>query len=275
MKARFTLLIIAALLWPLATLDAQVGSNLISCWTMDESSDGSAGVTRNDSSANALHLTDVSPFAASGTGKVSNAVDLEMSNVEYLSRADNADLSIGGDVSFTITAWVNLESKPASNMAIVGKYATTSATGEYILRWDTTPDRFSWTVSTGAASTAVNATTLGAPSTGTWYFIAVRHDATNNLIRISGNGGAANTAAYSSTVPDTATEFRIGNSSQAGTNVFDGLIDEVAFWKTHLSDAEITDLYNGGSGRACSYIVGGGGGGGGSTPKHLQLLGVG
>ena len=84
--------------------------NLISYWKLDETSDGSGAVTRNDSHST-NHLTD-NNTTASGTGKINAGVDFERTNSEYLSRADNASLSPTSDISFNF--WVNFENAPGS-----------------------------------------------------------------------------------------------------------------------------------------------------------------
>ena len=81
-------------------------TNLKAFWSLNESSDGSGAVTRED-----LHgtndLTD-NNTVASGTGLVySNAADLEVSSGEFLRVTDNEDLTIG-DNDCTIVAWVNV-----------------------------------------------------------------------------------------------------------------------------------------------------------------------
>lgn len=46
--------------------------------------------------------------------------------------------------------------------------------------------------------------------------------------------------------PDNTANLVIGGRS-AGTNLYDGLLDEVAFWDSELSASEITEIYNSGS----------------------------
>lgn len=96
--------------------------------------------------------------------------------------------------------------------------------------------------------TAVMATNFGAPSLATWYFIAARHDAAANVISISVNDGTPNTAPHSGGAYDGTEKFGIGNTALPN-GYFDGQIDEVGLWKRYLTDAEITTLYNGGTGK--------------------------
>ena len=87
--------------------------NLISVWEMDEASgDAIDAHGSND-------LTDTNTVAAAA-GKINGARDFETGNSECFLLADNTDLSMG-DIDFSITAWVQLESKTADR-SIVGKY---------------------------------------------------------------------------------------------------------------------------------------------------------
>ena len=246
------------------SLFAAISDNLVSCWTMDEASG-----TRNDSAANANHLTD-NNTVASAAGKIGNAADFELSNAEFLSIASNASL-VMGNIDFTLVAWVNPESDATTKM-IVSKNNGGSDGNEYSLYESIGPGSagsfgVDYTGSSGAVGTSTS------HSLSTWYFLTARHDATADLLKINESGGATQSLATGGLAPATGTTgLRIGRRDEAGNPFYyDGLIDEVAIWKRALSDGEITDLYNSGNGRACSYIVPAAGG---SVPR-LLLLGVG
>ena len=75
-------------------------SGLIAYWTLDEASG-----TRVDAHGN-NDLSD-NNTVTSTTGKVGDAAAFATANSEYLSRADNADLSVG-NIDFTFDLWLNL-----------------------------------------------------------------------------------------------------------------------------------------------------------------------
>jgi hypothetical protein len=79
-----------------------------------------------------------------------------------------------------------------------------------------------------------------------------RHDAANNLLKISVND-------VTDSVAHTFGSFANVGAVHYMGNAWDGLIDESFFFKRFLSDAEVTDLFNAGAGRSYSYITGGGG----------------
>lgn len=222
--------------------------DLVSYWKLDEAS----GNAQDAHGSNTL--TD-NGTVGTGTGKVGNARDFERSNSEHFEVADNASLSMG-DVDWTITCWVNLESKPAFG-GIAGKLGTTSR--EYLLYYDGGLDRF---VAVSRATDDLSesfaaADVLGSPSTGVWYFIACWHDSVANEIGIQVDDGTADTTSHSGGTLDGGEAFRVGAFEPSGGHFFDGLIDEVGLWKRVLSGTEKTQLYNGGSGLAYESFGGG------------------
>src|SRR3990167_1102810 len=71
--------------------------SIVACYDLDDATDSSENgytLTNNNS------VTFVS-------GLVGNAGDFVLTSSQYLSRADNADLSVTGD--YSVSAWVNLD----------------------------------------------------------------------------------------------------------------------------------------------------------------------
>lgn len=227
-------------------------TNLIEHWPLNAASGDETGVH-----AGIVLTANASPGVA--LGKVGNGRDLELDSSQFFSAADSAALSTG-NIDFSIACWVNLESKPASIMSIVGKFASANPSNgrEYFLSWNNTADRFQFQVSTSgtAADATVSADVLGAPSTGTWYFIVAWHDSVNNVIGIQVNNGTANTAAHSAGLTNLTSAFQLGSrGNSTGSLFFDGVIDEVSFWKRILTTDEKTALYNSGSGIAYPFFT--------------------
>lgn len=202
-------------------------------------------------SSNHLTNNNTATFVA---GLVGNAVNLVAASIQYLSIADNAALSMG-DIDFTIAAWVRLASK-TTHRQIIDKGSVTSGTNpnnEYALNYIQSIDRFRFAVINSSDTAGlIAADNFGVPTTATWYFVVAWHDSVNNLIGISVNAGTANTTAWTTGVKDSTQPFLIGGGSSLP---MDGRIDEVGIWKRVLSGAEITELYNGGTGRNYAYIA--------------------
>lgn len=184
-----------------------------------------------DSSSNANTLTD-NNTVTSGTGKTDAvARDFERSNTEYFNRGDNAALSTG-DINFEIGMWVRFESIPAADSVsmLLGKRLASTNNLEYYLRYANGfgINAFNFEISSNGqigGLKSASATTFGAASINTWYYVKGGHDATNNLVWCSVNG-VANTAAHATGVFNGASDFRIGTSDGAGSfadEALDGL----------------------------------------------------
>jgi len=213
-----------------------------------------------DSYGFAEHLTETSGTIAATTGKVAGCRDFELGDTEYFTGASSLRNHFE-DLDWTIAAWVNLESI-ATSQYLVSKWNTTGNQRSYGLIYNTGTTNFEVLASsagTSATTTTLPASTFGTPSTGVWYFIVARYDATGDQLAISVNAGTVDTASHSGGVFDSTAAFRLGARGD-GTLNLDGLLDEVGIWLRRLSDAEVTELYNSGSGRDYAYIISGGGG---------------
>lgn len=217
--------------------------NLISYWSLEDAIDtpGTNDLTDNNG------VTFVS-------GKVGNAGSFPFGTSRYLSIANNTSLEVG-DVDATWTCWVYLNSTSTAK-GIFAKWAAAND-GDYRL-FHASGGAFIFTVRNSANSANAVATWGSNAAADTWYFVACRHDATANLISISVDAGTPVTAVLSGGTRISANGFAIGALNIAST-FHNGLVDEFGFWKRYLSDAEITELYNGGSGRDYAYIAGGAG----------------
>jgi len=224
-------------------------TDLIAWWALDET----IGTRADSHGSNDLSDNNSVGYA---TGKQGNAADFEKSSDQYLSIADNADLSFG-DEDFTICAWVKLESHTQSG-AIVAKYRFTGANQRaYLLRVDGGgTNKFQWALSgDGSASDSIYADNLGTVSDGIWYFVVAWHDSVNDEMGIQVNSGISDTKAYSSGCYDNTESFFIGIDNNVDTSRdLDGLVDEICIYGRILSQDEIDWLYNGGLGRAYSEL---------------------
>lgn len=223
-----------------------ITDSLISHWKLDEASGNALDAHGSNT------LVETSGTIGSAAGKVGNSRDFELGETEHFLIADNASLSTG-DIDFTLAAWVNPESITGANMWIAAKFGGAGAR-EYGLRL-TAAGLAEFIISNdGAGSVLATNTTFGALSPGTWYFLVGWHDSVNNEISVYTNG-TVTTTAYSLGVFDSTAGFSIGANS-GNIQHFDGLIDEVSFWKRVLTSTERTQLYNGGNGLAYPFLVG-------------------
>jgi hypothetical protein len=224
---------------PAAALTAAAGfpPDAVAYWTLDEASG-----TRADT-VGTNHLTD-NNTVGSAVGKIGTAGSFVRASSEYLSRADNAALSLGAS-DLTISAWVYLNSKPGGPNCIVSKYQ--SGTNEYLLYYDGSADRFRLLVYTSGSLVWVTANVPGSPALSTWHHVVGTFTLSGATGRLIVNDGTADSASGSGTPNDSTWAFTIG-ANALGTEAFDGRIDEVGIWKRVLTATEITALYNGGAG---------------------------
>ncbi len=209
--------------------------DLISYWTMDEASG-----TRADS-IGSNNLTDHNTVT-SAPGKVNGAAQFTHANSAYLSIADNPAVSVG-DIDFTFSTWVYLDSKPVGEMGILTKDMT-NVRPPFVLAWLNSSDRFVFGIGNPAASRGVVADSFGAPPLNTWTFLTAWHDATADTVNLQVNNGVVDSASTFGDAPDISTgDFEIGREDINNARTWDGRIDEVGFWKRTLSAGERSTLY--------------------------------
>lgn len=245
--------------------------NLVSYWKLDESSDGSGAVTRDDAhSTNDLTDNNTTP---SGTGKINNGANFAEANTEYLAIADASQtgLDVSGDLS--MQAWI----KPANggaNRLVVSKANGSGEFGFTMLQ--TSVNSILSTVDQDTGPTRSQARTSGTVDvTGSvWTHVVVTFNASNGQITIyfDGSSQALNIDTTNARgINNNAEPFSIASSGSGG-NSYNGLIDEVGIWSRVLTGTEVGELYNSGAGLAYPF-----------TPpsattvrsNFLSLLGVG
>ncbi len=198
-------------------------SDNISHWTLNEASG-----TRVDSVGN----NDLSPINAplAKTGQVNDGVEATVAGTDYLSIADNASLSTGGETSFTISMWVKLNAKTGTQV-FASKFSSVS-TGEYAVYFENLANRFVFSTYGNNQNYFVYADELGSPDIGTWYYITATHNALTNTNSIAVNNGVADTLSSVAEHQDSTASFLIGAFGSGPLYYANAVIDEVRFSKT-------------------------------------------
>jgi len=209
-------------------------------WSCDELS----GVRYDSQSVNTNDLTDNNTVLYQ-TGLRGNACDFEKSASEYLSITDADQTSLEGN-TFSVSFWFKFESSPTderplskwnntSSQQSYEAYITSSAVG---IQWYTTSNVNGWNQANYTISTA------------TWYHYVATVDAPGSSAKVYINGVLATTTSsnYPSdfTVRNSSSAFNLGARSSSAI-YFDGLIDEITFFNTVLTQGNVTTLYNGGT----------------------------
>lgn len=214
-------------------------NNLVSYWRLDETSGTRVDVHRGE------NLTDDSSVG-SAAGKITNAASFSAASTDSLSHANDATLT-GGEADYCFSVWIN-SSDVSVNDTILSMWGNTNANNSYRLIISLGGDLLFQIERNGMDTRNIQSSTNIANST--WYFVVAGLDSVNDQIFINVNNGGYETVTSGGNVSVTATEsFRVGATGGATPNYFNGLIDEVGFWREKLSTGNVGTLYNSGSGR--------------------------
>jgi hypothetical protein len=166
------------------------------------------------------------------------AIDFESGSSQYVVMEDSASLSTG-DIDFAIAAWVNVETFDIGRIAC-------KRNADNVIEWELTngaAGAFAFIIynSTGAT---LNSTAYGgsALSLGVWYHIVGWHDAAANTVNICVNGGTVYSAATTIAPSDSVAKFRIGARHTTPELFYDGLVEDVRFYKRVLTAEERSAL---------------------------------
>lgn len=220
--------------------DANLSASLVSYWELEEASGD-----RIDSHGS-NDLTD-NNTVTSATGKQGDAANFVASNSEYLSIADNASLSITGDISMAM--WLKMDIGGTYRYVLTKTDGNSQGGYSFVI---INTNKIQWSVTeTSGYVTYSRRRTTATLSTGTWYHIVCTFKASDGTMTIYIDG--SNITAFDQNVNnaraiyDSTHPFHVGAGSTFGAPV-DGLVDEVGIWSKVLTQAEVTDLYNSGSG---------------------------
>jgi hypothetical protein len=215
--------------------------NLTSYWKMNEASVG----TRVDSRGT-QNLTDVNGNVIynTGSGILANvnaafvpyvaSKALQASSTPYLANA-----------SFTLSGWVDWAA------TVGGPQIAKWGTGHEYMLWDqngSSPIKWQ-AVEAGSLSTKVLNVTL---SSGAWTYVTVGYDDTNKQLFAYVNAVSQGTTSCNG-VNTTSEILTFGNFSVIGTSD-QSEFQDWGFWRRVLTPAEVTRLYNGGSGLAYNHF---------------------
>lgn len=241
--------------WPVGTPNMRlINRNLIfnlkdklaAYWTLDESSDGSGAVTREDAHINNLDLSDPDTVV-SGTGKISNGANFVAANSETLVKTgiNGTALDILDTSAWTVAGWI----KPDDTTNFVSFFFWGRDNTQYCARVRFNAGKIEFICQNPSGVTVVGPSV----STGNWYFVAAGFDPATDVAKLWVNG-TAYTGTQTATNADTDTDVFLLGRMPNGT-YYDGLIDEVGAWVGKLlSDAELAWLYNAGNGRTYSQF---------------------
>jgi hypothetical protein len=216
-------------------------TGLSSYWKLDEASGnrldsvGSRTMTpQNGVSAIAGKISNCAAFAGTGNDQLVTGIDASLTAIDW---------SLG----FSVTGWMYIPGAYTARTTVLSKFAAGNA--DWALFTNSVASlRMSVFDSVSGSSDAINTTSLVAD---TWYFFAGRYNPSTKKAEFSLNGGSWNLGAALTNVPKNVRQILIINGYAATYGVC--RVDEVGLWTRYLSDAEVTELYNGGAGLAYPF----------------------
>lgn len=225
------------------------GTNLTGAWEFE------GGVVA-DSTLNALTLTNSVSPVTNPAGKVGSAANFVAASSQFLLRASEANLQTG-DIDYTLAVWANMATI-TGDMCLVSKDNNTANTREYNLSWNPTIGFYFRMYKAPADAMAGNAQTgIVGFSALTWYLVIAWHDSVANTINIQVNDSAIiSNATTGAQQAASNAQFQIGARQYATSRIFwNGVLDQVIFWKRILTSTERAALYNAGSGVTYAQIL--------------------
>jgi len=220
---------------------AALEEGLVSAWTFDDGTARDFGGGGN----HGIIKGNVKPVA----GKIGKAMDFDGAKGSYIEVPDSPSLQ--QDV-FTISAWINVR-VGVDHAAIFFKGEKIGWGANYMARIATTSDTgLTWGTTYGATEGWF--ATDGVISTNKWYHVCLKADGKQATAYVDGKkpaSGQANpqtSTAPLNKFPGKPVEIGVGRA-YGGTvgddRYYNGLIDQMYFWKRALSDAEVTQLAGG------------------------------
>jgi hypothetical protein len=228
-----------------------ITDNLVSFWDLDESSGNRADSHGSNT------LVDASSVGARN-GLISNGANFVLASSDRLTLADNADISVGSDVSFVYAGWFYVDLVSGYYVPL-SKWGTTDT--EYLLDLNEpggSTRRIAWYVrdSTDTSNVIVIANDQIPYAQTAWYFLVMGYDKDLDLVFLTTNNNVTNIDALAGGGFNGTESLSLGSNNNPGS-YYDGVIDELGFWKGGiLNPAETTWLYNSGSGRTYSDLTG-------------------
>ena len=239
-----------------ATQGSSLTNGLTAYWRLDSSASWA------DASGNGYTLLNAAgaQTPTNQVGLITNAAACIAS--AFLTNADNDVWSAIDSNSLTFALWFKADTAGVVNALIAKDKEATAGSEEYYLRWRNTDNMLRWSIYTNAAA-GVGVSYNAALSTGTWYFVCAAIDTTNWVGKLRYGTTSTlydwtNTATFAGFGPDnqgtnTGRWLEVGGYSATSSYTLRGLLDEVGVWRRLLTDAEVTNLWNNGSGRTYPF----------------------
>ena len=152
-----------------------------------------------------------------------------------------------GDGDISVSAWIKIDASPTNDGYIVSRTTGSSPYVQFNLYHHHNgvgDEEFGFGMANSGATTYY--ASKSGLSTGIWYNVVGVVDGTKILVYV--NGVIGTNATFIGTRNDLAIKTSIGARGSDGAVKFKGYVDEVGLWNRSLTYAEVTQLYNSGTG---------------------------
>jgi Concanavalin A-like lectin/glucanases superfamily len=167
---------------------------------------------------------------------------LQMNGTPGAATTDGPVLTTSG--SFTVSAWVKLDSLPTSDADVISQDGVTNS--GFVLQYKAADQRweFGMSASDTVGAPEIKAKAQFAPTTGTWTHLVGSYNATTGALTLFVNG-AANGSATDTTPYATAGPLAIGRGQSSGKQIgyFHGELGDVQAWNYTITANQIGALY--------------------------------
>jgi hypothetical protein len=214
-------------------LPSTLWNNLISYYSGDNTPNDSKG-TINGTLVNG---------ATYGTGKINNGFSFDGIN-DRVTMGNN--FNFDGSTPFTFSFWMNLT--VLTDQTILGKWNNTNVGYLFFL----ISGKLRIALSNNVSTNILRVDTVNSLTTGL-KLITITYDGSKSSsglkIKIDNSNQSLTILNNSLTSNFTTTDDFILGWSSTGLPYYKGIIDELAIWDRVLTDTEVTELYNSGSGK--------------------------
>ncbi len=193
-----------------------------------------------DASGNGNTLTNVGSVTFS-SGKIGNAAVLTNGTLS------NNSLDFNGLGGLSVSAWVKVNNNNSSSWCFISKFSDYNG-GQLFFGNNNANSSSLRAILNVNGSFCTLETSNHNVFDGNWHFVTLNFDGQNMKMYVDGQ--VQGTQAAVGTISNSSASFVIGGSAQESypTGPFNGEIDAVGIWNRALTESEITELYNSGSG---------------------------
>jgi MSHA biogenesis protein MshQ len=203
-------------------------------WKLDESS--------GDAVDSVTSLNAVNTSVTYASAKINNGATY--SGSAYHTISDNS--AIKPSSTFSLQMWLNITSTATSYQMFMAKGENAGDTRSYELRQFGTTSQIELQARTGGGS-YMQARTTTAIGTGAWTHVVYTRSGTTQKIYINGTSDTLASNVTQSGTVDYSTDALWFGQRNGGLR-YNGKADEIGIWNVELTSAEVTELYNSGSG---------------------------